>query len=121
VDHGVHATEAIHVAGDIARLLGVGQVADDDRSVALHEVTDSIKPVAAADVDDDLMPVVEQRLRRHASEAVCGAGDEDACHQPVASERGGSCSSPLVCVSSVIKLRWRRVLRRSARRVRGSP
>ena len=64
VDHGVHAAEAVDVAGDRARLLEVGEVADDDGGAAVDEVVDGGEPVAVADVDDDLVPVVEQRLAR---------------------------------------------------------
>jgi hypothetical protein len=59
VDHRVHAAEAVHVAGDTARLLEVGQVADDGRSAVVHEVADGREPFAVADLDDDLVPVVE--------------------------------------------------------------
>jgi hypothetical protein len=41
VDHRVHAAEAVHVAGDTARLLEVGEIPDDDRSAAIDEVADS--------------------------------------------------------------------------------
>ena len=100
VDDRIHSAEAVHLAGETARLVEVGDVADDGRGAATDEVADGLEPVAIAGVDDDLVPVVEQGLRGCSSEAVCGAGDEDACHQTVASERRGSCSSrPLVCVS----------------------
>ncbi|HEY3206000.1 MAG TPA: hypothetical protein VGJ58_03515, partial [Gaiellaceae bacterium] len=77
----VHAAEAVHVVGDTARLLNVGEVAADYRSAALDEVADGGEPVAVASVDDDFVPAVEQRLRGQPSETVCGAGDEDPCHQ----------------------------------------
>ena len=81
VDHRVHPPEAVHLAGDAARLLEVGQVPDDGRSASVQEVADGCEPVAVASVDDDLVPLVEQRLRGRPSETVRGAGDEDACHQ----------------------------------------
>jgi N-methylhydantoinase A/oxoprolinase/acetone carboxylase beta subunit len=77
---GVQPAQAVHVAGETARLLEVGEVPDDGRSAPVQEVADGREPVAVASVDDDLVPVVEQRLRGRSSETVCGAGDEDACH-----------------------------------------
>ena len=47
-----------------ARLLEVGEVADDDGRAAVDEVVDRGEPLAVADVDDDLVAVVEQRLAR---------------------------------------------------------
>ena len=81
VDHCVHAAEVVHLAGDAARLLKVGQISDDGRSAPFHEVPHGREPVAVASMDDDLVPVVEQRLRSRPSETVCGPGDEDACHR----------------------------------------
>src|SRR5918993_3930595 len=80
VDYRVHPAQAVHVAGETARLLEVGEVPDDGRSAPVQEVADGREPVAVASMDDDLVPVVEQRLRGRSSETVCGAGDEDACH-----------------------------------------
>jgi hypothetical protein len=80
VDDRVHPPQAVHLAGDTARLPEVGQVPDDGRSAPVHEVADGREPVAGASVDDDLVPVVEQRLGSRPSETVCGAGDQDACH-----------------------------------------
>ena len=79
VDHRVHPPEAVDLAGDVARLLGVGQVPDDGRSAPVQEVAHGREPVPVAGVDDDLVPLLEQRLRGRPSETVCGAGDEDAC------------------------------------------
>jgi hypothetical protein len=79
VDHRVHPPEAVHLAGDLARLLGVGQVSDDGRSAPVQEVAHGREPLRVAGVDDDLVPVVEQRLGGRPSEAVRGAGDQDAC------------------------------------------
>jgi hypothetical protein len=78
VDHCIHPAEAVHVACDVARLLHVCEVADDDVGAALDEVADDFEPVVVANMDDDLMSVGEERLRRRASEAVGRAGDEDA-------------------------------------------
>ena len=63
----------------LARLLGVGQVPDDGRSAPVQEVAHGREPVPVAGVDDDLVALLEQRLRGRPSEAVGGAGDEDAC------------------------------------------
>jgi hypothetical protein len=122
VDHGVHTAEAVHVAGDTPGLLEVAQVADEDVGAAVDEVADGFEPVAVANVDDDFVSVGEQRLSGRPSEAVRGAGDEDAPHQTLTNERGGSCESrPIVSASRLLKLRSPRVLSRHARRVRGSP
>jgi hypothetical protein len=77
VNDGVHRAEAVHVACESARLLEIGEVADDDFGAAVDEVAERREPVAVASVDDDLVPVVEQRLRSQPSETVRGAGDED--------------------------------------------
>ena len=68
VDHRVQPAQAVHVAGETARLLEVGEVPDDGRSAPVQEVADGREPVAVASVDDDLAPVVEQRLRGRSSE-----------------------------------------------------
>jgi hypothetical protein len=81
VDHSVHPAEAVHVAGDMARLLDVGEIADDNRRAAVQEVADGRQPTAVADVDDDPVPIPQQRLRGQPSETVCGTGDEDVCRQ----------------------------------------
>jgi hypothetical protein len=79
VDHRVHLPEALHLAGDVARLLGVGQVPDDGRSAPVQEVAHGREPLLVPSVDDHLVPLLEQRLRGRPSETVRGAGDEDAC------------------------------------------
>jgi hypothetical protein len=79
VDHRIHPPEAVHLASDVARLLGVGQVPDNGRSAPVQELAHGREPVPVAGVDDDLVPLLEQRLRGRPSETVCGAGDEDAC------------------------------------------
>jgi hypothetical protein len=56
VDHRVHPAQAVHVAGETARLLEVGEVPDDGRSAPVQEVADGREPVAVASVDDDPMP-----------------------------------------------------------------
>src|SRR3712207_7428358 len=40
VDHRVQPAQAVHVAGDLARLLEVGQVPDDGRSAPVQELAD---------------------------------------------------------------------------------
>jgi hypothetical protein len=89
VDDRVHPAQAVHLVGDAAGLLEVGQVPDDGRSPPVQEVAHGREPVAVAGVDDDLVPVVEQRVGGRPSETVCGAGDEDACHEISVSEAGG--------------------------------
>jgi hypothetical protein len=79
VDDRVHRPEAVHLVGDTARLLGVGEVPDDGHGAAVQEVAHGREPVPVASVDDDLVPLLEQRLRGRPSQTVCGAGDEDAC------------------------------------------
>ena len=64
VDDGVHVAEPLTSSRDGARLLEVGEVADDDGGTAVDEVVDRGEPVRVADVDDDLVAVVEQRLAR---------------------------------------------------------
>ena len=61
VDHRVHPAQAVHLAGETARLLEVGQVPDDGRSTPVQEVAHGREPVAVASVDDDFVPIVEQR------------------------------------------------------------
>jgi hypothetical protein len=79
VDHRVHLPEAVHLVGDAACLLEVGQVPDDGRGALVLEVAHGREPVLIPSVDDDLVPLFEQRLRGRPSETVCRAGDEDAC------------------------------------------
>ena len=62
VDHGIHLAEPVDVARDGARLLDVGEVADDGGGSAADEVVDRGEPLAVADVDDDFVAGVEQRL-----------------------------------------------------------
>jgi hypothetical protein len=81
VNDRVHPAELVHLNGDVARLLKIGQVPNHGRSAPFHEVTHGGEPVAVASVDDDLMPVVEQSPRSRPSQAICGAGDEDACDE----------------------------------------
>jgi hypothetical protein len=81
VDHRVHPPEAVHLAGDAACLLDVGQIPDDGRGATVQEVAHGREAFRAASVDDDLMAVVQECLRGRQSEAVRGAGDEDACHE----------------------------------------
>jgi hypothetical protein len=76
VDHRVHVAQAVDGARDTAGLPEVGQVTDDDGRA---EVADGFEPVAVAHVHDHLVPLGDQRLCGRASEAVCGAADEDAC------------------------------------------
>ena len=66
------------MAGDVARLLEVGQVPDDGRSALVQEVAHGREPIRGAGVDDDLMPLVEQGLGGRPAKAVRGAGDQDA-------------------------------------------
>ena len=80
VDHRVHRPETVHLVGDAARLIKVGQVPDDGRSALFQEVAHGREPICAASVDDDRVPVIEQSSCSRPSETVCGAGDEDACH-----------------------------------------
>ena len=80
VDDRVHRAEPVDVAGDVARLVERGKVADDDGAAA-DEVVDGAASVFVSDVDDDLVPGVEQRLRGRATEAVGGARDEDSRHR----------------------------------------
>jgi hypothetical protein len=56
VDYRVHPAQAVHLAGDTARLLEVGEVPDDGRSAPVQEVADGREPVAVASVDDDPVP-----------------------------------------------------------------
>jgi hypothetical protein len=80
VDYRIHLSETVHLIGDTACLVQVGQVADDDPGAAVQQVVHGREPIPVASVDDDLVPLVEERLRGRPSEAVRGAGDEDACH-----------------------------------------
>src|SRR5204863_4474371 len=73
VDHGVHRAEAVQVTGDCARLVEVGEVADDGQRAAGDEVADGGEPVAVASVDDELVAIVEQGLRSQPSETVRGS------------------------------------------------
>lgn len=66
--------------GDVAHLLEVGKVADDDLRL---ESADGVGSFVAPDVDDDLVPAGEKRLGRQPPETVGGAGDEDARYGPV--------------------------------------
>ena len=45
VDYRVHPAQAVHPAGDTARLLEVGEVPDDGRSAPVQEVADGREPV----------------------------------------------------------------------------
>jgi uncharacterized protein YegP (UPF0339 family) len=81
VNHRVHPTEAIHLLGDSAGLLEVGQVAGNRFGATVEQVTDSPQAVLASDVDDHVVAGIEQRLRCRTSEAVSRAGDEDACDE----------------------------------------
>jgi hypothetical protein len=78
VDHRVHPAEVVHLRGELAGLLDVGQVPDDGRRAPVEQGTHGREPVVVADVDDDLVALLEQRLRCRAAETVRGAGDEDA-------------------------------------------
>ena len=79
------APEAVDLVGDVAGLLEVGQVPDDGRGAAVQEVVHGREAIRVASVDDDLVALVEERLRGRPSEAVRGAGDEDACHESIRS------------------------------------
>jgi hypothetical protein len=85
VDHRVHPAEAIHVVGDAARLLDVGQVADDDCGAAVDEVADRFKSSAVASVDDDLVP---------SSSSVCAAARPSPSAEPVMKTRAISTALP---------------------------
>jgi hypothetical protein len=69
----------LHLIGDAACPLEVGEVPDDGRGAPALEVAHGREPVSVASVDDDFVPVLEQRLRSRPSETVRGACDEDAC------------------------------------------
>jgi hypothetical protein len=81
VDHRVHRPDAVHLVGDVACLVEVGQVSDDGLGAAVQQVAHGREAIRAASVDDDFVAVLDQRLRGRPSEAVGGAGDEDACHE----------------------------------------
>jgi hypothetical protein len=77
VDDRVHASETVHLIGNAVCLLAVGQVPDSGRA-AVQEVACGHAPPCVASVDDDLMTVVLECTRGRSSEAVRGAGDQDA-------------------------------------------
>jgi hypothetical protein len=79
VDDRVHPPEAVHLVGDAACLLQVGQIPDHGYSAPIHGVAHGREPVPVASVDHNPVPVIKQRLRSRPSETVCGTGDEDAC------------------------------------------
>jgi hypothetical protein len=91
----VQPAQAVHVAGETARLLEVGEVPDDGRTAPVQEVADGREPVAVASVDDDLVPVVEQRLRGRGAMLV----DVDIA------EFGGRTAVPLIviCQCAVVR------------------
>ena len=79
VDHRVHPPEDVHVVRELARLLELRQVADHGRGAEVLQVAHRREPVRVASVHDHVVPLLEQGFRSQPSEAVRGAGDEDAC------------------------------------------
>ncbi len=81
VDHRVDGSEAVHLLGHLARLPGIGQVADDPGRAAVEQVPQGGQPLGAARVDDHVVPVAEQRRGGRPAQPVSGSGDDDACHR----------------------------------------
>lgn len=80
VNDGVHAAERVHLLRDVARLVGITQVADDNAGRARCDVLYRRSPGTRACMQHDGMSIIEQRFCCRASETVGAASDEDASH-----------------------------------------
>jgi hypothetical protein len=66
----------IHLVGDAARLLEVGQVSGDRGGPAVQQISDRREPLLVTSVDDDVMAMLEQRPCGIPSEPIRRTGDE---------------------------------------------
>lgn len=70
VDHGVDGTNLVYLAGHVARLLDVGQVAHHARRAAAKQVLHGVQAARVADMHDDLVAVIYKGLRGGPSQTV---------------------------------------------------
>ncbi|WP_218974457.1 hypothetical protein [Streptomyces sp. NP160] len=78
MDDRVHQGDALDLVGQVADLLEVGQVTDDDAGATCGEVLQRPRAVVVAGVHDDVVAVLEQRSGRGSPQSMGRAGGQDA-------------------------------------------
>ncbi len=66
---GIYAAEGIHLAGDAARVLDAGKVADHNRCGSSREVVDIGRTIRVSSVHPHLVAVVHEGLSGRSAEA----------------------------------------------------
>ena len=94
MDHGVHATESIHLLGDAPHLVEVGDVAQDSLCATTHEIEHSWEPLVVTRVNNYLVPILEKRHSGCPAQTVRRTCDEYPSHEFLSLNASGVAASP---------------------------
>ncbi|MNC33051.1 hypothetical protein D3C75_814320 [compost metagenome] len=78
MNNGIHRADGIDLAGKVANLFKIAQVADCGDGAPVHKFVHRNQPGLGADMHDDVVALVEQCLGHGITQPISRAGDEHA-------------------------------------------